>query len=416
MKNKRQYSLLLLFLILILALAVRFYNFAGRITFGPEQAISLLVSADYINEKFSLLGLPSTQRTTSHGHIIFYPPVFNYSLVPLILVSDYKVVSVTAFFAFLNVFTGALLFYITRKFFNNIAAFFTVFLFLFNDLMINHSMFVWSVNYLPLIGVLSVYFLLRAWKKTGLKDAFFLGVLSGLAFSVEYLYIPTGLLILLYLLIKSDKKLITGFLFITGGFLSLLPTVLFDLTHDFYHLRTLWQYFLDTVFLPSQSKITYYHFLHLWPVGALIGGIILSRVYGKSKVAAVVLGCFLVILSINSPRVSFSGPVGMYPGLDYPALEKAASLIAAENPDEFNVVTTFDFDSRAHPLRYLLKYNHGFKPMGVEDYPVSKQLYVFTTGDYSITDSSLWEITSFNGKGFARLESVSDFALYKLVK
>ncbi len=111
----KSYSVIIL--ILILATVIRFYNFSERITFGPEQAISLLVSADYINEKFSLLGLPSTQRTTSHGHIIYYPPVFNYSLIPLLLLLNYDSALITTYFAFLNIITGFILYIILNEYY-----------------------------------------------------------------------------------------------------------------------------------------------------------------------------------------------------------------------------------------------------------------------------------------------------------
>jgi len=105
----------LLIIILVLAIVIRFYNFTDRINFGPEQAISLLVSSDYINEKFSLLGLPSTQRTTSFGHIIFYPPIFNYSLIPLLILFNYQPIGITAYFAVLNILTGLLIYLAVNK-------------------------------------------------------------------------------------------------------------------------------------------------------------------------------------------------------------------------------------------------------------------------------------------------------------
>ena len=411
----KEYGILIL--IIILALFVRFYNFTNRITFGPEQAISLLVSGDYINEKFSLLGLPSTQRTTSFGHIIFYPPVFNYSLVPLLLVFNYDPVLITAFFAVLNLATGILLYLLTARILNKTIATFAVILFLFNDYMINHSLFIWSVNYLPILNLGILYLLTRIYlKKSGNLTALFIGLLASLSLGVEYIYLFTGVLVSILLFCLSKNHLKSFLLFLTGGIIGLLPTILFDLTHDFYHTKTLWQYLLDTLSNPGQSKITYYHFLHFWPLLAILGGVILYQIYKRAAIVSLIILTGILALNFSSPRISFTTPTGMYPGLNYPKLDESARLISADNPQNFNVVMTFDFDARAHPLRYLLKYKYGFVHNGVEDYPKSGNLYVLTDRDYQVLDTSLWEITSFNPETAQTLGIIDNFAIVKLTK
>lgn len=95
--------------IVVIALAtwLRFTNFYHRILFGPEQALSLIVSSEQI-EHFTLLGLPNLQRVTSNGHILYSGSLFNYSLIPFLLVSK-SAVPPTMFFAVVIVGTGILL-------------------------------------------------------------------------------------------------------------------------------------------------------------------------------------------------------------------------------------------------------------------------------------------------------------------
>ncbi len=423
-------SNIILIVILLFAVVVRFYDFPNRITFGPEQAISLLVSADYINEKFSLLGLPSTQRTTSFGHTIFYPPVFNYSLVPLLLIFNYDPVLITGFFAVLNLGTGILLYLLTKRILNKTIAIFATILFLFNDYMINHSMFIWSVNYLPILNLGILFLLFRSeasnskvslltrtyLKKSKNLDAFFIGLFASLSFGVEYIYLFTGIIVFILTIIFSKYRLRSGVLFFTGGILGMLPTIIFDLSHDFYHLQTLWQYLIDTISNPGQSKITYYHFLHFWPLLAVLGGIILYQIYERSKYASFLLLASILAINFLSVQISFTKPTGMFPNLNYPKLGEAAKIIASDKPENFNLAMTFDFDSRAHPLRYLLKYKYGFNPQAVEDYPKAENLYVFTTQDYPIQNTSLWEISSFAAEDTKVLGTIDNFTLYKLIK
>lgn len=413
----KHWGIALLVGMFLFASLVRFYNFSDRITFGPEQAISLLVSADYVNEKFSLLGLPSTQRTTSLGHIIFYPPIFNYSLIPLLIFFNYDETLITVYFALLNLITGVFIYLFTKRILDKTTALFASILFLFNDLMINHSLFIWSVNYLPLLNLIILYLLASQYlKKPGKLDPFLIGLLVSFSLGVEYIYIFTAIPIFLLTVYFSRNHLLSLVLFSLGAILGILPTIIFDLSHEFYHFKTLWQYLIDTLVNPGQSKITYYHFLQFWPLLAILGGVILSKVYKLSKASVFILLTTYIILNLFSPNISFTSPVGMYPNLNISKIEKTAKLISEDRPWNFNVVMTFDFDSRAHPLRYLLKHKYGLKPEGVENYPKSQNLYVLTTKDYPIFETDLWEISSFSATQTQVLGDIDEFRIFKLTK
>ncbi|KKP31343.1 MAG: hypothetical protein UR21_C0011G0024 [Candidatus Woesebacteria bacterium GW2011_GWC2_31_9] len=112
LKNMKKY--LLIFSILILAFVVRFYNFSNRVTFGPEQARSLVVSSEYINDKPSLLG-QEYFRTNSLGQKLFTSAIFNYSLVPLIFIFKYQPLPITLYFAFLNIITAIVFYFVVKK-------------------------------------------------------------------------------------------------------------------------------------------------------------------------------------------------------------------------------------------------------------------------------------------------------------
>lgn len=407
----------LLIILLLFAATVRFYNFSQRITFGPEQAISLLVSGDYIREKFSLLGLPNVQRVTSSGHILYSPALFNYSLVPLMVLFKNDPVLITLYFAFLNLVTGLVLFIVIRKMFNREIALFSAAIFLFNDSMIFHSMFIWILNYMPLLNIIIGYLFFRLFKRRNSKIfPFLIGLLLSICFGLEYLYIFTALVLFWMMIYVAGKKLTAFLFFMIGAILGNLPTIIFDFLHGFYHAKTLWQYLLDTLSNPGQSKIAYYHFLQFWPFFSVLGGIILYQIYKQSRLASLVLLFSIISINLLSANVSFVKPKGMYPGLNYPKLNEAAKIIAGDNPQDFNVVMTFDFDSRAHPLRYLLKYKYGFLPRGVEDYPKSKNLYILTNNKYPILRTNLWEISSSGKNKVETLGEIDNFVVYKLTK
>jgi len=406
----------IIFLIIIFALFVRFYNFTERVTFGPEQAISLIVSGSYIKEKPSLLGREYF-RVTSSGHKLFTGALSSYSLVPLQLIFNYKPIPITAFFVFLNIFTGLLLFLLARKVFNFPVATFSLIIFLFSGYMIYHSLFIWNLNYLPLVGLLVFYVLYLYYKKPKLIYALILGGLSGVGINLQYLFIPFVFLLLLFVFWKSKHKIKPPFLFIIGAIFGNFTMILFDLRHDFYHLRSLWQYFVDTLANPEQGSLTYYHFLHFWPIFALLGGLLAYLIWKRNKLVAASFMAIYVFVNLSSGLVSFKDPTGMLEGLSTTEVVKASEAISQDKPEEFNVVSLLDFDARGHILRYPLEYLYGFKPMGVEEYKEAQRLYVISKKSYDFDKAGVWEINVFEPKEMKILSNIDeDYAVYKLTK
>ncbi len=406
----------IIFVVIILsAIVTRFYNFSERINFSLEPAVSMTVSAQYIKEKFSLLGMPSVRRTTSHGHIIYFGPWFNYLLVPMMLISKYDPVKVTAFFALLNLTTGVLIFLFVSKIWNPIVGLFSSTLFLFNGIMINNALFLWIVDYLPLIGILSFAAFYYWYIRRQSYFVLFLGLLSGVAFNLEYLYFPTLLIVWAVLLFFSKEKVKDFVIFLGGALLGNLPTIIFDLRHNFYHIKTIWQYFLDTISFPSQAAIQYHVFLQFWPILAVLGGLAIYWIYLRSKYSAIVLLIIYLYISFTSSWVSFSGPVGMSGNLNYPKLEKVAKVISLDKPSDFNLVE--DYNPRAQELRYIVTYIYGIRPMGVEEYGTANILYALVPQGYNFFGPTPWEISVFQAKNIQKIYPVDKtYALYKLTK
>lgn len=403
-----------LIFILITGAGLRFYRFADRIIFGPEQAMSLLISGD-LATKPSLLGQPYF-RTTSAGHQLFTAPFFNYSLFPLMRLANYRPLIITAFFALLNL-TTAGLFYIWLYPYSPRLAFLSGLLFTGNSFMLGHSLFIWSLNWLPLLGLLSLIFLYRFYRLHNFWDSFWLGGISGLIVGLEYFYLFTLVPLAILVLFLSRHRLrdLAGHL---GGLAAAAsPLIIFDLRHNFYHTHTLWQYFLDTLSRPGQSQITYYHFLNLWPLILIILATILSRMITKKHLLLTALLIFIYLdLNFNSSRVSFNSAVGMPPEFTLATWETAAGLIAADNPSDFNVAALLDFDTRAHPLRYLLRYYYRLSPHAVTRYTDISRLYVVAEKTTSLSP------VNYELRGFATPREVlihplnSRYSLFTLIK
>lgn len=416
MKVFKKINLLLLAIILF-AVLVRFYNFNNRVTFWSEQARSLVVSADYIHNKPSLLGQPYFIREDKNSHILYSGALFNYSLIPLLLVSNYDPVIITVFFTILNILTGLAIYFVAKKMFNTSIATISSAFFLFNDLMIYHSLFIWAYNLLPLVGILVLYYSWRYIHKNSNIDIFIVGLLSGLGISLQFLFAPIALLVFIVNFVKSKKKLFATLLFGLGMVLANLPMLVFDIRHNFYNLATLFQYFLDTLGGKSNASFAYYYFLPLWPVFAILGAYLIVRIIKWNKVFGAILISLYLYLNLASSNVSFLNPTGMPEGLKVADIDKASKIIANDATGNFNVAEVLDFDKRAYVLRYFTEFKYGKKPIGETEYQNLQLLYVLSQKDYNFEKSGVWEITSGGKYKISKLSDIGEgYSIYKLTK
>lgn len=408
---------LILFSIFALALFFRFYNYENRITFGPEQARSLMISSNYIKDKPSLLG-QEYFRANSLGHKLYTSALFNYSLVPLLALTNYDPYPITIYFTLLNIFTGVVVYILIKKMFGKTMSVMTTFLFLFNSYMIYHSMFIWVLNYLPLIGIISFYLVWKIFKKKSNNyDIFFLGILSGIGFGLEYLYVIAILIILYFLLKYSKNKLTQTLLFVLGGAVGDFPQVIFDLRHNFYHLRSLFQYALDTFAGSSDAGFTYYHFLMFWPAGLIILSFIIFAIYHKNKYLGLGVLLIYLLININSSLINFEKPVGMENGLKYNDLKQASKIIADYATDNFNVVTLYDFDTRGYTLRYFVQHMYNKTPQNDVSYKDVGEVYALAKSDYDFNNNNPWELNVFKPYNIDNLENIGEgYTLFKLTK
>lgn len=408
---------LALFSIVILALYLRLYNFENRMTFGSEQARSLIVSADYIREKPSLLG-QEYFRANSFGHKLFTSAIFNYSLVPFLILYKYDPFPITVYFALLNVVTGIILYFLTEKTFNRKVAIFSTILYMFNSYMIYHSMFIWVLNYMPLIGLLSAYYTLNIVRnKSKNIDILLLGLLSGIGFGLEYLYILAIIICVLFVIRFINHWLKSFLLFVSGFVVGDLPQIVFDLKHNFYHVRSLYQYAVDTFNGSSDAGFVYYHFLHFLPVILILFGYLLYKIHLRNKLLSSFILLFYILINLGSNNINYTKPVGMVDGLKYIDIKESAKEISSLSGEKFNVVTLYDFDTRGYVLRYFLKYVFNSKPLSEIDYANSSEIFSLASDQYDFYNNNPWELNVFKPYNVSMVKEFSGgYRLTRLYK
>ncbi len=405
---------LVFFLLLVIAVVVRFYNYESRIVFDSEQARSLIVSGNYVKDKFSLLG-QEYFRSTSSGHKLFSGAIFSYLLLPIQLLANYDAYKITQFFTLLNLFSGIILFIVASKLWGKKVGLMSGTLFLFSDMMIKHSLFIWILNWVPLLGVLAIYALHYFNKNKKIASVLSLGLILGMGINFHYPILFFAGLVGIYILFKSRNRLISAIIYVLGLVVGNLPTLLFDLRHDWYHIRTLIQYILDA-FNGNGQNFSYYYLFLIWPALCVFVSLLFIRVL-KKNILLVFAIVIYVVLNLNSKWVNFSSAKEMPPGLVYKDIITASEIIAKDKPERFNVSTLFGFDARGYILRYPLEFNYGYTPSGVEEYKELDSLYVMALGDGDIKNPSRYELKTYLPYNYELLGEVnSKYQIYKLTK
>jgi len=408
----------LLIFIFGLGIFIRFYNYENRVTFGPEQAVSLITSGRMITEKISFLGEQNMQRATSSGHYLFAGALFSYSLIPFQLLFNFDALSITFYFTILNLFTALVLFFVARHMIDETAAVYTVILFLFSSISIYHSLFIWDQNYSFLIGTLTIYLLFLLKKEYRLKYVFFLGLISGIAYSIQDLYAFTALMVFVLILVFTGKKMLAGALFILGAMLANVSTILFDLRNGLYYLKTSIEYVTDFVKGNNINvSLDYYHLLIFFPGFFLVGGYFISKLHKKSIFYGVLVVCIYIIVNLKSDRIDLSSPTGMPADLTVKNIYNAATIIVDDKPDEFNVAVLVDYDTRGHVLRYPLEFKYKLKPLDIVKYPEAETVYVLAQENYDFLKSKVWELSDCNKNNVVNLAKIgSNYSVFKLEK
>lgn len=415
--SKRGYLFLIIAMFVVGAF-LRLYNFPNRLIFGPEQGMSFITSASNL-EKFSLLGETNLIRATNAGHIPFHGAMYSYLLLPVLMIFNFRVLPVTFMFVILNLVTALALFLVANKLFGKTIAALSLFFFLFSAVMIHHSLFAWIVNPTPLLGVLTLWFVYKLIKdKQNNLPILWIGAMSGLGFGFQSFYILFAGFLLILTIIISKKKFLTALLFLFGMVLGSLPTVIFDIRHDFYHVRTFTQFFYEVAIGKASGGSTYYNFLFLYSYLFLIYAFITKVLWKTWKPLALIPIIFFLYGTFTSPFFNLQKSTGMAPGITLMSLESAAKVINESSPSKrFNVATLWDFDTRANPLRYILTYYYQQKPEAVEEYKNINALYVFAPADYDMKVPKVWELQEFLPYKVTDLNlSVPDYRLYQLTK
>lgn len=221
-------------LLFILYVFFRFWNLEDRTIFGWDQERDAFQIYNLVaNKKLFLIG-PRILSDTG----FFLAPYYTYLLTPFYVLTRLNPYAIVIFLMTVNSIFFVVFAYVMIKLFGEKIAFFALFLYTINPLMIRFDTIAWNPVFIPLSTtiVYGIWYGVYRKKIVNPLILFLLGITNGLAFHFHvqggFLLIQTiGFLLFFHTTIKQKFANI-GLVFL--GFVStFLPIILFDIRHDF---------------------------------------------------------------------------------------------------------------------------------------------------------------------------------------
>ncbi len=230
---------LFLFVILSVAIFLRFYNLKDSLMFQGDQGRDALVVANIFKDLDPVFIGP----VTSIGNM-YLGPFYYYFMLPFLFLSYPSPLGPVYGVAALAVLTVFLLFKITAKIFDQSTAYLATVFFTLSASVVNLARFSWNPNIAPFFSLLMLYFSYLAWKKDT-RYWLLVSICFSLLIQLHYvalLAIFGAFLVFLFQIFDkkvNNIKLIKNVFFALVIFLfSLIPLGLFDYKHNFVNIKS----------------------------------------------------------------------------------------------------------------------------------------------------------------------------------
>lgn len=219
-----KYVWIIFLLILAVGLYLRFYNIESIFTFGWDQGRDAWIVKEITEGKFTLIG-PRTG--VGHMHL---GPIYYYLLVPFFYLTNFDPMASNYFNILINVVNYVIIFYVTKKLFNNYLGIFVIAIYTCSNYLIVVNQVPWNVTAMPGISALIFYSLYRS-VQGHCKWIFVAWTLSGLFFHLHFTAIFLPVINLLSLLVAKDKRKVIKYsiLSIPLYLIWFLPNIIYEI-------------------------------------------------------------------------------------------------------------------------------------------------------------------------------------------
>jgi 4-amino-4-deoxy-L-arabinose transferase-like glycosyltransferase len=416
-KNKALLAGMIFGLITLGALVLRLNNYEKLVNFYLDPPFFLHEVKDMVDSgKIRLIG-PMVATKVIEGRFFFTGPLFYWLLALLGTLLSWEVVLMTAFFTFLWVGTFALIYFWLKRRFSRDISLSAYAILSFLPIFISYSRMIWNTHFIPLFGVLLLWFLEERKKRK--LNWFLAGLFFGLGIHVHYSALLWLLILGYYLILELKNKDFTfknWLLLGVGVVIVESPLILFELRHNFYNFRTI--IFQIKNFQLSAGYtfgVLHYYLFPLIPLICKFYGLGLEKlktlINAKLVIALeIALIGYLLIVSVQSNQELTYYP----PHWSLEKQKQVIDLIIEDDEEIFEVATLINSDTRALELRWWLR-EKGIEPLGVEEYNQAVVLYLVAPESRPPEKETVWEIQSLRPFKIAKQVDLGDgYIFYKL--
>ncbi len=230
------------YVLIVVAVAVflRLYRLEGFATFLSDQGRDAII----VKRIVTFQHFPAIGASSSVGQV-YLGPFYYYLIAPFLLLFNFNPVGLVFGVAFFSIIGIIFSYYVIKKEFNAIIAFFFLLLVTFSSVNIDASRFSWNPNLLPFFSFFTLYWFYRFSQTNKIRYAILLGAFF--SFSIQLHYLAGFLIIpmlLYYLLSLRTVKHILQYLIHTVISLTVFalftsPLIIFDLRHNFLNIKNL---------------------------------------------------------------------------------------------------------------------------------------------------------------------------------
>lgn len=242
----------LFILILLIAFFLRTYRLDFLTTFGHDQGVDFLTVREMIlTHHLTLIGIKTSLAEFFQG------PLYLYLLLPFFWIMNMNLLAGPVAAVAISLITLCLLYTVLVKFSGIRAGIIGAAIFTVSPQFIQYGNTPLYQHFTPLFYIICIYFLYCSTvDKHNIRYAFLASLFAGLSLELHFLSISLALTILIIIILNKTDKLKSILAFLMGFIVGLIPTILFEVRHNFLNTRYLFQYLSSysgpTADLPSK--------------------------------------------------------------------------------------------------------------------------------------------------------------------
>lgn len=283
-----------LLIILAVSALLRLYRIDQYMTFLGDEGRDAIIVRRLITE----LHPPLIGPGTSVGNL-YLGPLYYYMMAPALLIANFSPVGPAVQIAILGVITVGFVWWVGRKWFNNLVGLIAAGLYAISPTVIIYSRSSWNPNIMPFFALLTIYSIWKVWREEKFNWLIVLGISFACVLQSHYLGLLLTPTIFIFWLIsllrirKTEKVKIfikKSLIGLTVFIILMSPLFIFDLRHNWLNAKSMYAFLASSQVNVSTSPLT-----AISKLPAVLNLFSSSVVSAKNMIGAVIASVVLAI-------------------------------------------------------------------------------------------------------------------------